>query len=85
MAMGAGGRAGWADAASPVNVRTCRFACNFREKAARARTRLRGLYLNAPDGAMVPLGELTKVREETIDKNIYPAKINAKWFTLSRT
>jgi multidrug efflux pump subunit AcrB len=32
---------------------------------------LKGLYLNAPDGAMVPLGELVKVRESTIDKNIY--------------
>jgi multidrug efflux pump subunit AcrB len=32
---------------------------------------LRGLYLNAPDGAMVPLGELAKVQESTIDKNIY--------------
>jgi multidrug efflux pump subunit AcrB len=32
---------------------------------------LRGLYLNAPDGAMVPLGELAKVREGTIDKNVY--------------
>lgn len=31
---------------------------------------LRGLYLNAPDG-MVPLGELAKVQEQTIDKNIY--------------
>ncbi len=32
---------------------------------------LRGLYLNSPDGALVPLGELTKVQEATIDKNIY--------------
>ena len=32
---------------------------------------LRGLYLNARDGAMVPLGELAKVREGTLDKNIY--------------
>ncbi len=32
---------------------------------------LRGLYLNAPDGAMVPLGELARVRESSIDKNIY--------------
>src|SRR5208337_4148867 len=32
---------------------------------------LRGLYLNAPDGTMVPLGELAKVQEGTIDKNIY--------------
>jgi multidrug efflux pump subunit AcrB len=32
---------------------------------------LRGLYLNAPDGAMTPLGELAKVQEGTIDKNIY--------------
>ncbi|HXJ94504.1 MAG TPA: efflux RND transporter permease subunit [Terriglobia bacterium] len=32
---------------------------------------LRGLYLNAPDGAMVPLGELVKVKESNIDKNIY--------------
>ena len=32
---------------------------------------LRGLYLNAPDGSMVPLGELVKVKEDTIDKNIY--------------
>ena len=32
---------------------------------------LRGLYLNAPDGAMVPLGEIAKVREGTIDENIY--------------
>src|SRR5208337_2367126 len=32
---------------------------------------LRGLYLNAPDGAMVPLGEIAKVQEGTIDKNIY--------------
>lgn len=32
---------------------------------------LSGLYLNAPDGAMVPLGELARVRESTIDKNIY--------------
>ena len=32
---------------------------------------LRGLYLNARDGAMVPLGELAKVQEGTIDKNVY--------------
>jgi len=32
---------------------------------------LRGLYLNAPGGAMVPVGELGKVQEGTIDKNIY--------------
>ena len=32
---------------------------------------LRGLYLDSPDGAMVPLGELAKVQEGTIDKNIY--------------
>jgi len=32
---------------------------------------LNGLYLNAPDGAMVPLGELTKVHQGTIDMNIY--------------
>lgn len=32
---------------------------------------LRGLYLNAPDGAMVPLGQLAKVQERTIDRNIY--------------
>jgi len=32
---------------------------------------LAGLYLNAPDGAMVPLGELARVSETTIDKNIY--------------
>ena len=32
---------------------------------------LRGLYLNSTDGAMVPLGELAKVREGTIDKSIY--------------
>ena len=32
---------------------------------------LRGLYLNSPDGVMVPLGELAKVQEGTIDKDIY--------------
>ena len=32
---------------------------------------LRGLYLNARDGAMIPLGELAKVQEETIDRNVY--------------
>ncbi len=32
---------------------------------------LASLYLNAPDGAMVPLGELARLRETTIDKNIY--------------
>ena len=32
---------------------------------------LGGLYLNAPDGAMVPLGELARVHETTIDRNIY--------------
>jgi multidrug efflux pump subunit AcrB len=32
---------------------------------------LRSLYLNSHDGAMVPLGELAKVQEGTIDKNIY--------------
>ena len=32
---------------------------------------LRGLYLSAPDGSMVPLGELTNIREGTIEKNIY--------------
>jgi len=31
---------------------------------------LKGLYLNAPDGSMVPLGELARVNEGTIDKNI---------------
>jgi multidrug efflux pump subunit AcrB len=32
---------------------------------------LRGLYLNASDGTMVPLGELAKAQEGTIDKEIY--------------
>ena len=32
---------------------------------------LRGIYLNAPDGAMVPLGELLKTQEGSIDKDIY--------------
>jgi multidrug efflux pump subunit AcrB len=32
---------------------------------------LRGLYLNAAGGAMVPLGELAKLQESAIDKNIY--------------
>jgi multidrug efflux pump subunit AcrB len=32
---------------------------------------LRGLYLNAPDGAMVPLGQLATVQEGTLDQNIY--------------
>jgi multidrug efflux pump subunit AcrB len=32
---------------------------------------LRGLYLNAPDGAMVPLGELVRVNASSIEKNIY--------------
>jgi multidrug efflux pump subunit AcrB len=32
---------------------------------------LDNLYLNSPGGAMVPLGELARVRETTIDKNIY--------------
>jgi len=32
---------------------------------------LRGLYITAPDGAMVPLGELARVQPGTIDKNIY--------------
>ena len=32
---------------------------------------LRGLYLNSPDGTMVPLGELAKVQEGVIDKSVY--------------
>ena len=32
---------------------------------------LRGLYLPASSGEMVPLGELVQVKQETIDKNIY--------------
>ena len=32
---------------------------------------MRGLSLSASDGAMAPLGELAKVQEGTIDKNIY--------------
>jgi multidrug efflux pump subunit AcrB len=32
---------------------------------------LRGMYMNAPDGAMVPLGELVKSQEGIIDKDIY--------------
>ena len=32
---------------------------------------LRGLYLSAQDGAMVPLGELSTVQVGTVDKNIY--------------
>ncbi len=32
---------------------------------------LRGLYLNAPGGPMVPLGELAKIDKANIDKNIY--------------
>ena len=32
---------------------------------------LRGLYLPTAGGAMVPLGELIQVKQETIDKNIY--------------
>ena len=48
----------------PIRVRLSR--------ASRSSTQgLRALYLNAPDGAMVPLGELAKVREGTIDTNIY--------------
>ena len=32
---------------------------------------LQGLYLNAPNGAMVPLGELARVQQGLIDNNIY--------------
>jgi multidrug efflux pump subunit AcrB len=32
---------------------------------------LRGLYLNASDGAMVPLGSLVQVQQEQVDKDIY--------------
>jgi multidrug efflux pump subunit AcrB len=32
---------------------------------------LRGLFLNSPSGAMVPLGELVRVRQEQIDQDIY--------------
>ena len=32
---------------------------------------LRGLFLNTPKGAMVPLGELVRVNQSQIDKNIY--------------
>ena len=32
---------------------------------------LRGIYITAPDGAMVPLGQLAKVEEGTLGKNIY--------------
>jgi multidrug efflux pump subunit AcrB len=32
---------------------------------------LNGLYLNAPDGAMIPLGQLARVHEATIDRSIY--------------
>ncbi|MGB7729748.1 MAG: efflux RND transporter permease subunit [Candidatus Acidiferrum sp.] len=32
---------------------------------------LREIYMNAPDGAMVPLGQLARVEELTLDKNIY--------------
>jgi multidrug efflux pump subunit AcrB len=32
---------------------------------------LRGLYLNSPEGAMVPLGELAEVQEGVIDRSVY--------------
>jgi len=32
---------------------------------------LRGLYLNAPGGQMVPLGALVRVKRQTVDKDIY--------------
>ncbi len=48
----------------PIRVRLSRASRSSAES-------LRGLYLNAPDGGMVPLGELAKVQEGTIDKNIY--------------
>jgi len=38
---------------------------------------LSGLYLNAPDGAMIPLGELARVHEATIDRNIYRKNLRA--------
>jgi len=48
----------------PIHVRLAR--------ASRSGTdALRGLYLHARDGAMVPLGELARVNETQIDKNIY--------------
>jgi multidrug efflux pump subunit AcrB len=48
----------------PIRVRLAR-ASRSSEEA------LRGLYLPAADGGMVPLGELVQVRQGTIDKNIY--------------
>jgi len=48
----------------PIHVRLARASRSSADA-------LRGLYLNAPDGAMVPLGELTRIDETHIDKNIY--------------
>ncbi len=48
----------------PIRVRLARSSRSSVEA-------LRGLYLNAPGGAMVPLGELVRVEQSPIDKNIY--------------
>ncbi|HYA63514.1 MAG TPA: efflux RND transporter permease subunit, partial [Candidatus Sulfotelmatobacter sp.] len=68
MALG-GGQAGLLHQPSeredvPIHVQFARASRSSEEALA-------GLYLNAPDGAMVPLGELAKVHESTIDRNIY--------------
>jgi multidrug efflux pump subunit AcrB len=48
----------------PIHVQLARASRSSQEA-------LSGLYLNAPDGVMVPLGELVKVHEGSIDRNIY--------------
>ncbi len=48
----------------PIHVQLARASRSSAEALA-------GLYLNAPDGAMVPLGELTRVEQTKIDKDIY--------------
>ncbi|HTZ48708.1 MAG TPA: efflux RND transporter permease subunit [Verrucomicrobiae bacterium] len=48
----------------PIHVQLARASRSSQEA-------LSGLYLNAPDGAMVPMGELAHVEQGTIDKNIY--------------
>jgi multidrug efflux pump subunit AcrB len=48
----------------PIHVR-------LRRDARSGAEALRGLYLNGQAGAMVPLGELARVVETTMDRNIY--------------
>jgi multidrug efflux pump subunit AcrB len=60
----------------PIHIRLARASRSSAES-------LRGLYLNARDGAMVPLGELTRVQQSRIDQNIYRKNLRSVVYVIA--